>query len=56
MTAQWAYMVGLGVEGAMEVVDSSNDKLRAKLQLTADMSKSAMWDLRLSMIRTYIPS
>ena len=45
-TAQWAYMVGLGVEGAMELVDSSNDKLRAKLQLTADMSKSAMWDLR----------
>ena len=30
----------------MELVDSSNDKLRAKLQLTADMSRSAMWDLR----------
>ena len=29
----------------MELVDA-NDKLRAKLQLTADMSKSAMWDLR----------
>ena len=46
MSAHWAVMAGLGVEGAMEVVDSSNDKLRAKLQLTADMSRSAMWDLR----------
>ena len=45
-TAQWAYMISLGVEGAMELVDSANDKLRAKLQLTADMSRSAMWDLR----------
>ena len=39
-------MISLGVEGAMELVDSANDKLRAKLQLTADMSRSAMWDLR----------
>ena len=27
-------------------MDSSNDKLRARLQLTADMSRSAMCDLR----------
>ena len=45
-TAQWAYMIGLGVEGAMELVDESNEELRAKLRLVADLSRSAMWELR----------
>ena len=45
-TAQWAYMIGLGVEGAMELVEESNDALMAKLRLTADLSRSAMWELR----------
>ena len=45
-TAQWAYMTGLGVEGAMELVDESNEELRAKLRLVADLSRSAMWELR----------
>ena len=45
-TAQWAYMVGLGVEGAMELVDESNEELRAKLRLVAELSRSAMWELR----------
>ena len=45
-TAQWAYMVGLGVEQATELVAESNKELRAKLALVADLSRSAMWDLR----------
>ena len=45
-TAQWAYMIGLGVEGAMELVDESQEALMAKLRLAADLSRSAMWELR----------
>ena len=45
-TAQWAYMIGLGVEGALELVDESNEELKAKLRLVADLSRSAMWELR----------
>ena len=45
-TAQWAYMIGLGVEGAMELVDESNEDLKAKLRLVAELSRSAMWELR----------
>ena len=45
-TSQWAYMVSLGVEGAMELVDKSNEALITKLRLVADLSRSAMWELR----------
>ena len=45
-TAQWAYMIGLGVEGALELVDQSQEALKAKLRLVADLSRSAMWELR----------
>ena len=46
-TAQWAYMIGLGVEqAAMELVDESNEELKAKLRLVAELSRSAMWELR----------
>ena len=45
-TAQWAYMIGLGLEGALELVDQSNAALLAKLRLVADLSRSAMWELR----------
>ena len=45
-TAQWAYMIGLGVEQAMELVDESNEELKAKLRLVAELSRSAMWELR----------
>ena len=45
-TAQWAYMIGLGVEGAMELVEESQEALRAKLRLVAELSRSAMWELR----------
>ena len=45
-TAQWAYMVSLGVEGALELVEESQQALVAKLRLAAELSRSAMWDLR----------
>ena len=45
-TAQWAYMIGLGVEQAMELVDETQEQLRAKLRLVAELSRSAMWELR----------
>ena len=45
-TAQWAYMVGLGVQGAMELVDESEEAVMDKLRLVADLSRSAMWELR----------
>ena len=45
-TAQWAYMIGLGVEQAMELVDESQETLKARLKLVAELSRSAMWDLR----------
>ena len=45
-TAQWAYMIGLGIEGAMELVEESQEALKAKLRLAADLSRSAMWELR----------
>ena len=45
-TAQWAYMVGLGVEQAMDLLDETNQEVKAKLRLVADLSRSAMWELR----------
>ena len=45
-TAHWAYMIGLGVEGAMELAEESQEALKAKLRLVADLSRSAMWELR----------
>ena len=45
-SAQWAYMIGLGVQGAMELADKSNHALMERLRLTAELSRSAMWDLR----------
>ena len=45
-TAQWAYMIGLGVEQATELADETQEELKAKLRLVAELSRSAMWDLR----------
>ena len=45
-TAQWAYMIRLGIEGAMELADGSQEALLAKLRLAADLTRSAMWELR----------
>ena len=41
-TAQWAYMIGLGVAGVLELVDQSQAALLAKLRLVAELSRSAM--------------
>ena len=45
-TAQTAYMIGLGIEGAMKLVGDSNPKLTERLSATAALSRSAMWELR----------
>ena len=45
-TAQTAYMIGLGIEGAMKLAGESNPKLTEKLAATAALSRSAMWELR----------
>ncbi len=44
--AQSAYMIGIGVETAIELADSSNDELTSKLRATHALSKSTMWELR----------
>ena len=44
--AQSAYMIGIGVETAIELADSSNDELASKLRATHALSKSTMWELR----------
>ena len=48
--AQSAYMIGLGLETAMELASSRNDEdrdeLLAKLAATHNLSKSTMWELR----------
>ena len=45
-TAQWAYMIGLGVEQATELADETQEELKARLRLVAELSRSAMWELR----------
>ncbi len=45
-TAQTAYMIGLGIEGAMKLAGDSNPKLTERLAATAALSRSAMWELR----------
>lgn len=45
-TAQWAYMIGLGVESALELADGSQEALKEKLRQTAELTRSAMWELR----------
>ena len=45
-TAQTAYMIGLGIEGAMKLAGDSNPKLAERLAATAALSRSAMWELR----------
>ena len=44
--AQSAYMIGLGLETAIELADESNRELVAKLEATHALSKSTMWELR----------
>ena len=45
-TAQTAYMIGLGLDGAMKLAGDSNPKLMERLAATAALSRSAMWELR----------
>ena len=45
-TAQTAYMIGLGIDGAMKLTSDSNPQLTEKLAATAALSRSAMWELR----------
>ena len=45
-TAQTAYMIGLGIDGAMKLAGDSNPKLTEKLAATAALSRSAMLELR----------
>ena len=45
-TAQSVYMVGLGVETALEMGQGASQELIAKLEATSALSKSAMWELR----------
>ena len=45
-TAQSAFMVGIGIETALQLAGQSNEELRANLMATSEFSKSAMWELR----------
>ena len=45
-TAQTAYMIGLGIDGAMELAGDSNPRLVERLAATAALSRSTMWELR----------
>ena len=45
--AQSTYLIGLGLETAIELVDTQNrEELIAKLEATHALSKSTMWELR----------
>ena len=45
-TAQAAYMIGLGLDTAMEQADDSNRELAATLAATSALAKSTMWEIR----------
>ena len=45
-TAQTAYMIGLGIDGAMKLAGDSNPALTERLAATAALSRSAMLELR----------
>ena len=45
-TAQSAYLLGLGVETALELAGESNRELTTKLEGMGDLSRSLMWELR----------
>lgn len=45
-TAQSAYMLGLGLEDAIELAEGSNAALVPKLEAMWSLTKSAMWTLR----------
>ena len=45
-TAQSAYMIGLGIDSAKRLAGDSNPELTARLEATARLSKTAIWQLR----------
>ena len=45
-TAQFAYMIGLGIDAAKQVAGVSNEELTARLEATSLLSKTAIWELR----------
>ena len=45
-TAQSAYMIGLGIDAAKQVAGDANEELTARLEATARLSKTAIWQLR----------
>ncbi len=45
-TAQSAYMIGLGIDAAKRVAGNANADLTARLDATALLSKTAIWQLR----------
>ena len=45
-TAQSAYMLGLGLEEAIEMSGRSDPGLRGRLEALRDLSRSTMWELR----------
>ena len=44
--AQAAYMIGLGINEAIQLAGKTNDDLNATLQATSSLTKSVMWELR----------
>ena len=45
-TAQTAYMIGLGIHRARQLAGEANEELAAALDATAELSRSAMWEMR----------
>jgi signal transduction histidine kinase len=45
-SAQSAYMIGLGIENAIALADENHGELKRMLGATAELSRSAMWELR----------
>ena len=44
--AQTAYMVGLGIDSAIDLLDDGSEPVRNRLEATSRLARSAMWDLR----------
>lgn len=45
-TAQWAYLIGLGIENIKDDLEAPRDELAARLDVTEGLSKTVMWELR----------
>ena len=45
-TAQSVFMIGIGIDTALELAEDSSREMVAKLDATSGLSKSVMWELR----------